>query len=301
MDVFRFMQEAAMMLILVAIALALYLRSLLDKQREQHKETRKKNRALAFDVAGLKRAKQRLDNDAADLKQQVQDLEEQVSQLTDDNRSLRYNWNRTNERLLNTESRLQAAEADYEQRYLARQREDWFVLLRGYRCRSRAEIGARVLYPMLRYLGYPYNAFDVDYSIPIRGRNQPQQVYVSYYVFEMVSSAQGRPLFVLQSVEPELGINDGCRNAVDMDTYAIGAAKYGLADDEYFELYRVGADKRPVVRCRISELSRWWDDIRQELAPDAFGVRFPALQNASPSLSQRSSVSPSGRQPSPNS
>jgi hypothetical protein len=56
----------------------------------------------------------------------------------------------------------EAADAAYEQRLLARQRERWFALFKGQPCRSRAQIGARVLYPMLRFLGYPYEELDVD-------------------------------------------------------------------------------------------------------------------------------------------
>lgn len=113
MDDFEFLQQFTVILILVAIAMALYLHSILGRQQRQQKETRRRNRTLAFEVERLDRRNKKLDGDTTDLKGQVQDLERGVGELRDENRDLRYNWNRINLRLLDAEERLLAANTGY--------------------------------------------------------------------------------------------------------------------------------------------------------------------------------------------
>jgi hypothetical protein len=180
-------------------------------------------------------------------------------------------------KLRDTEINLAEARAGFaverariEQDFLLQQRQQWCKMLQTRRCKSRAEIGARVLYPMLRHLGYPDEAFEVEHPIPSRGLPQVTTVQVSCFVFEMVNNSTARPLFLLQSVEPDVGITDSVRGDVDRDAYAAGASKFALTDGEYFELFRIGPTKRHIVRCRLSELGNEWDHIRTELEPSAF-------------------------------
>ena len=135
-------------------------------------------------------------------------------------------------------------------------------MARDHRCRSRAEIGVRIFYPMLRFLGYPEEAFDAE--------DPTQAVYAAYRVYEVVGNAPPRLLFMLRAVDPGIGITEAHHRDFDAVAYLAGAHKFVLVDADNFELYCVGHDKRPKVRCRLDDLAVHWGQIYSELAPAAF-------------------------------
>ncbi len=274
MDISDLLAQLPVILMLVAVGMATYLRYITSRQRtryrteraatgKENKTLRKRTRELELSVQGLQLDKDTLTGRATGCEQERTDLQRRVRQLTSERNDLRYERN-------SALTALYAADAAYEQRYLDRQRQAWFAHVRrlhaNHSFRRRADIGVNVFYPLLRFLGYPQDAFDVDHALPQRGRPQAKLVHVSCYVFEMLGGGQARPLFVLQAVEPDTGINELVRDEVDMNAYAVGATSYVLVDGEYFELYRVGPDKSPSVRCRLSELGGAWDDIYAALA-----------------------------------
>ena len=278
MDISDFLAQLPVILMLVAVGMGIYLHHVTRRQRTRNRTERATNikenrtlrtrtRTLESSVQALQLDKDTLTGRATGCEQERTNLQRRVKQLTSENTDLRYERNSTLQALI-------AADAVYEQRYLERQREAWFAHVRrlhaSHSFRRRADIGVNVFYPLLRFLGYPQDAYDVDHALPQRGRPQAKLVHVSCYVFEMLGGGQARPLFILQAVEPDIGINELARDEVDMDAYSLGATRYVLVDGESFELYRVGPDKRPVVRCRLDDLGSCWSQIYTELAPAAF-------------------------------
>lgn len=278
MVISNFLEQLPVILMLVAIAMGIYLRHITSRQsihyrtertatRNENETLRTRTRELEVSVQGLQLDRDSLTGRATGCEQDRVNLQQEVSLLTKDNRDLRYERN-------SALTALYAADAAYEQRYLDRQREAWFAHVRrlhgNHNFRRRADIGVNVFYPLLRFLGYSQDAYDVDHALPRRGGPQPKLVHVSCYVFELLGGGQVRSLFVLQAIKPDIGINELARDAVDMNAYWLGATRYVLADGETFELYRVGPDKRPVVRCRLDDLGSYWSQIYAELAPSAF-------------------------------
>lgn len=278
MVISNFLEQLPVILMLVAIAMGIYLRHITSRQsihyrteraatRNENETLRTRTRELEVSVQGLQLDRDSLTGRATGCEQDRVNLQQEVSLLTKDNRDLRYERN-------SALTALYAADAAYEQRYLDRQREAWFAHVRrlhgNHSFRRRADIGVNVFYPLLRFLGYSQDAYDVDHALPRRGGPQPKLVHVSCYVFELLGGGQVRSLFVLQAIKPDIGINELARDAVDMNAYWLGATRYVLADGETFELYRVGPDKRPVVRCRLDDLGSYWSQIYAELAPSAF-------------------------------
>ncbi|MFN8465617.1 MAG: hypothetical protein U0X20_08715 [Caldilineaceae bacterium] len=253
-----------LMLVLFAVAMALAARLKSRRLKAEYRTTQAENRLLRGQnatyestVTALQLENKTLTDGSTSSADQNRLLEQQVRQLTDENTDLRYNrdvaYRQRDE-----------AEAEFVRRYLERQRLRWFALLADpeNRCHSRSEIGARVFYPMLRFLGYGEEAFGAD---------EPEQaVYAVYSVFEIVNGGPPRRLFILQAVNPGIGITEAIVRDSDTAAYRAGARKFVLADADTFVLYRVGFDKQPVVRCPLVDLASYWNWIYAELAPSAF-------------------------------
>ncbi len=262
-DLSAFLLQLPLMLILFAVAMALAARLKSRRLTTEYGRTQAENvqlrsanhhlRIVGTGLAGREQDPYRR------LHAQHRDnrlLAQQVKQLTAENTDLRYNRDVAY-------ARLRDAEADFVRRYLQRQCLRWFQMLRDRRCRSRTEIGARVFYPLLRFLGYGEEAFDAE--------DPTQALYASYRIYEVIAGGEPRLLFVLRAVDPGVGITEAFARDSDAAAYLAGAQKFVLADADTFVLYRVGPDKRPIVRCRLDDLASDWRAIYAELAPAAFG------------------------------
>ncbi len=274
-DVSAFLLQLPLMLILFAVAMALAARLKSRRLTTVYVRTQAENVRLRGQTATYETSIKALQVDNKTLTdgsttsaERNRALAQQVSQLTDENNDLRYNRDVAYRRLQEAEDsadrRLQEAAAEFARRYVERQRLRWFELVGtpSNRCRSRIEIGARVFYPMLRFLEYGEDAFGAD--------EPTQAVFAVYRVYEVVNIAPLRLLFILQAVDPGVGITDALVRDSDTAAYQAGAQKFVLADADTFALYRVGPDKRPLVRCRLADLASYWSQIYRELSPSAF-------------------------------
>ena len=262
-DVSAFLLQLPLMLILFAVAMALAARLKSRRLADQHGQTQAENVQLRSQTAtyessvkALELQNKTLTDGSTSNAEQNRLLAQQVKQLTAENTDLRYNRDVAYQRL-------ESAEADYVRRYLQRQCRRWFQMLRDHRCRTRTEIGVRVFYPMLRFLGYGEEAFDAEDPL--------QTLYASYRVYAVTAGGQAQLLFMLRAVDPGVGITEAFEQKSDADAYLAGAQKFVLVDADTFVLYRVGPDKRPVVRCLLVDLESYWSQIYAELAPSAFG------------------------------
>lgn len=263
-DLSAFLLQLPLMLILFAVAMALAARLKSRRLTTEYGKTQAENNQLRGQTAtyestvtALQVENKTLTDRSTSSADQNHALAQQVKLLTEDNADLRYKRDAA-------QKRLEDAEAEFVRRYLERQRLRWFELLAApdNRCHSRSEIGARVFYPMLRFLGYGEEAFGAD---------EPEQaVYAVYSVYEIIDNAPPRRLFILQAVNPGIGITEPIVRDSDTAAYRAGAQKFVLADADTFVLYRVGFDKRPVVRCPLVDLASYWNWIYAELAPSAF-------------------------------
>ena len=267
MDLSAFLLQLPLMLILVAVALALAARLKSGRLKTDYRATHAKNKqlrdqtvTLESTVAALQLENKTVAGQSTTSEQRNRALEQQVKLLSDENADLRYKRDTAYERLA-------AVEADYERRYLVRQYQRWFQVVRDRRCRSRSEIGACIFYPMLRFLGYGEEAFDAE--------DPTQAVYAAYRVYEVVSNGPSRLLFTMRAVDPGIGITEALQREADAAAYLAGARKFVLADADTFELYCVGPDKNPKVRCRLKDLAVNWGQIYAELAAEVVPTAFP--------------------------
>ena len=272
-DVSAFLLQLPLMLILFAVAMALAARlksrRLADRYGQTHAENlqlRDQTATYEASVKALEVQNKALTDGSTSSAERNRVLEQQVELLTEDNKDLRYKRDDAYRRMQEVEDsanrRVHEADADFARRYLQRQCRRWFQMLRDHRCRTRTEIGVRVFYPMLRFLGYGEEAFDAEDPL--------QALYASYRVYEILAGGHRRLLFMLRAVDPGVGITEAFERKSDADAYLDGAQKFVLVDADNFVLYRVGPDKRPVVRCPLADLESYWSQIYAELTPAAF-------------------------------
>jgi hypothetical protein len=174
------------------------------------------------------------------------------------------------------ERRLEAARrrnaslrAEFEQIYLEREKRRWFGRIQRKAFRSKADIGVYLLYPMLHFLGYTDDAFEVDYPVTLVGGPRGQAVLVSCYVCTVVNENAFAPRLLLEAIPPDEGITDSTREQVTWKAFSAGVPKFGITDGSFFELYILATPKRPVIQCRISELASNWDNIQAQLGANA--------------------------------
>lgn len=99
-------------------------------------------------------------------------------------------------------SRHDALYADFARIHRERLLDRWFTFLAKTRFRSRSDIGALLLCPMLWFLDYPDSTYRFDEPVPKPDGTKGTSVYVSCVVLGISQTKGEVPLFLFESIPP---------------------------------------------------------------------------------------------------
>lgn len=153
------------------------------------------------------------------------------------------------------QDRVRKLEADA----LAVQRADWLQGLSTIQCHNEVEVEIKIVYPMVRFLGYPNGAVRIRHPVRVQFGQQKLQGVADWVLFQGT-----KPWVVIEAKAPHQTLDVEARGQARSYAFALGAPFYMLTNGRQLGLYRLdmGGD-RCLLECDLGGLAPHWGELEK--------------------------------------
>lgn len=135
----------------------------------------------------------------------------------------------------------------------------WMQELPHYHYRNEIEVEIKVIYPMLRFLGYDANDLHVRVHVPIQVGRQAQNSAADWVVMK-----NGKPFFVIEAKKHDQSLNNEVLAQARSYAYGLNLNLYVVTNGTDLEIYSRGTERDTMVMgVRVNEIGTEWENIKK--------------------------------------
>lgn len=175
--------------------------------------------------------------------------------------------------LANLQSRHDALYTDFARIHREMLLERWFAFLGKTKFRSRSDIGALLLCPMLWFLDYPDSIYRFDEPDPKTDGTKGVSVYVSCVVLGISQSKGEVPLFLFESIPPSDKLTTEKIDQTKDRALSSNVLKFCITNGDEFVLVNLvtgGLFSAQSHHFSVKNIKDHWLYVQQELHSGAF-------------------------------
>jgi len=145
----------------------------------------------------------------------------------------------TQETLLGTINRLQSLNRDLQGDALEALRREWFREIADLAYRNETEVEVKLIYPLLRFLGYRAEDFQVRVAVTVQVGRQQITGEADWVVWSTAAgSGSRRPHLVIEAKGPEEQLTNEAQAQARSYAFGLNAPLYLLTNGRRIQLFR---------------------------------------------------------------
>lgn len=146
-------------------------------------------------------------------------------------------------------------------------RDRWLHGLPGCNYRNELEVEIKFVYPLLRFLGYEPNTFQVRVPVTVQmGRNQSRGE-ADWVIWDPAAVGErSQAQIVIEAKEPGQSLDSAVQGQARSYAFGLNAPWYVLTNGRQLKIYRRGVQRDTcIVDCNVDDLPETWSEIKQTI------------------------------------
>ena len=147
-------------------------------------------------------------------------------------------------------------------------RDEWLKNLARVDYRNEIEVEVKFIHPLLQFLGYSNNAFQVRVSVNVQMGRQQTRGEADWVIWDTstISENQRRALVIIEAKEPGQQLNTTAQEQARSYAFGLNAPTYVLTNGRRLQIFRRGIQSDTcIVDCDVNGLSDSWARIEQAI------------------------------------
>lgn len=142
-------------------------------------------------------------------------------------------------------------------------RERWFVEAARAQYISELDVEIKVIYPLVRFLGYDVSQIKTRVSIGIQVGRQKMTGIADWVIYK---AETGKPFFVIEAKEQGQPLSGDEQGQARSYAYALSAPYYLVTNGRRFQVYERGVENDTLrLAFEVSQIAEHWDGLQKIL------------------------------------